>query len=144
MTSMICWRGRTAYHSSGRAHRARSTCSPRTSMSAMTQPSTAWAASSAGVAEAGALLARPAALTGPGGRGRLVEGGVALDAGDDVGAGQIAAGQAGVGAVAAEDERVVGQPAGHLLLDHLLAQVEQRAAVALAVAAHVDGQADRL
>jgi hypothetical protein len=38
---------------------------------------------------------------------------------------------------------VVGQPASHLL-DHLLAQVEQGAAVALAVAAHVDGQADRL
>src|SRR6266487_580972 len=94
-------------------------------------------------AEAGTLLARPAALTGPAGRSRIVEGGVALDAGDDVGAGQVAASQAGVGAVAAEDERVVGQPAGHLL-DHLLAQVEQGAAVALAVATHVDGQADGL
>jgi hypothetical protein len=38
---------------------------------------------------------------------------------------------------------VVGQPAGHLL-DHLLTQVEQGVAVALAVATHVDGQADRL
>jgi hypothetical protein len=40
-----------------------------------------------GGAEAGALLARPATLAGLAVRGQLVEGGVALDAGDDVGAG---------------------------------------------------------
>jgi len=75
-------------------------------------------------AEAGALLARPTTLTGPTGRGQVVEGSVALDAGDDVGAGQVAARQAGVGTVTAEDERVACQPAGHLL-DHHLAQIEQ-------------------
>ena len=93
--------------------------------------------------ETSTLLARTAALPGLARWGRSIEGGVALGAGDDVSAGEVAAGRAGLGAVAAEDERVVGQPADHLL-DHLLAQVEQGAAVALAVAAHVDGQADRL
>jgi len=72
-------------------------------------------------AETGALLARAAAPAGWR-RRRVVESGVALDAGHDVGARQVAASQAGVGAVAAEDEGVVGQPVRHLL-DHLLAQI---------------------
>ncbi|HXM55738.1 MAG TPA: hypothetical protein VOB72_10140 [Candidatus Dormibacteraeota bacterium] len=95
-----------------------------------------------GAGQAGALLARPAALSGPPRRGLIEDGGVALDAGDDVGTGQLPPGQRRVGAVAAEQEAMIGQPAGYLL-DHGLAEIEQ-GRPALAVQAHVDGQAEWL
>ena len=58
-----------------------------------------------------------------------------------MGAGQVAPGERCVGAVAAEQEVTIGQPAGHLL-DHGLAEIEEGGS-ALAVQADVDGQAER-